>query len=222
MAPARVVNAEIEANALPALLARYPGLEIREHGVTRDSTRMLSTLAWSFALALLVVYGLLASQLRSFGQPLLALAGLPMAAVGAIVGHLVLGYDLTNMSLFGIVAVSGVVVNDTLILLDRYNRIRSDDPTIPQVAAISAAARHRARAIVLTTVTTVVGLLPMLYDKSEEVQTLVPMVISLGAGLVFASLGVLFLVPAVLLIGELAVSSVPFRLLGNRLSSARA
>ena len=222
VAPARIVNAEIGARTLPALLARYPGMEIREHGTTRDNTRMLSTLAWSFALALLVVYGLLASQLRSFGQPLLALAGLPMAAVGAIVGHLLLGYDFTNMSLFGIVAVSGVVVNDTLILLDRYNRIRSDDPNLPQVAAISAAARHRARAIVLTTVTTVVGLLPMLYDKSEEVQTLVPMVISLGAGLVFASLGVLFLVPAVLIIGEMAVSSAPVRALGRRLNLAGA
>ena len=222
VAPARVVNAQIEAEALPALLARYPGLEIREHGVTRDSTRMLGTLAWSFALALLVVYGLLASQLRSFAQPLLALAGLPMAAVGAIVGHLVLGYELTNMSLFGIVAVSGVVVNDTLILLDRYNRIRGEDPALPQVAAISAAARHRARAIVLTTATTVIGLLPMLYDKSEEVQTLVPMVISLGAGLVFASLGVLFLVPAVLIIGEMAVSSAAFRSLRSRFDLARA
>ena len=222
IAPSRIVNAEIEANTVPTLLARYPGLEIRQHGGTRDNTKMLSTLAWSFSLALLVVYGLLASQLRSFGQPLLALAGLPMAAVGALVGHLVLGYDLTNMSLFGIVAVSGVVVNDTLILLDRYNRIRIDDPNIPQVAAISAAARHRARAIVLTTATTVVGLLPMLYDKSEEVQTLVPMVISLGAGLVFASLGVLFLVPAVLIIGEMVVSSAAFRLLGSRPNAAQA
>ena len=76
---------------------------------------MLRTLAWSFSLALIVVYGLLAAQLRSFGLPLLALAGVPMAAVGAVAGHFLLGYELTNMSVFGIVAIAGVAVNDTLI-----------------------------------------------------------------------------------------------------------
>ena len=201
------INAELRAKALPTLHNRYPELRVQEHGATRDASAMLSTLAWSFTLALIVVYGLLAAQLRSFGLPLLALAGVPMAAVGAVAGHLVLGYELTNMSLFGIVAVAGVAVNDTLILLDRYNRIRAEDTDMPAIAAIAAAARHRARAIVLTTITTVVGLMPMLYDKSELIEFLVPMVISLGAGLVFSSLGVLFLVPAVVIIGEMLASS---------------
>ena len=203
---ARQVNAEIQAEALPTLRSRYPQLRIQEHGSTRDASSMLSTLAWSFTLALIVVYGLLAAQLRSFGLPLLALAGVPMAAVGAVVGHLVLGYEFTNMSLFGIIAIAGVAVNDTLILLDRYNRIRAEDLDLPAIAAIAAAARHRARAIVLTTITTVMGLLPMLYDKSEVIQFLVPMVISLVAGIVFSSLGVLFLVPAVTIIGEMLAS----------------
>ena len=207
LASVAAVDAELRADALPKLLARYPGLEVREEGQTRENNEMIDTLAWSFALALLVVYGLLASQLRSFAQPLLALASMPMAVVGAIVGHLLLGYELTNMSVFGLVAVSGVVVNDTLLLLDRYNRIRAEDPSLPAIAAISAAARHRARAIVLTSVTTVVGLLPLLYDKSEVLQYLVPMVISLAAGLVFASLGVLFLVPAVVIIGDMVLFS---------------
>ena len=200
----REINARLTGEVWPALLDRYPGLSIRPHGATRDAAAMLRTLSWSFTLALLVVYGLLASQLRSFAQPLLALAGMPMAIVGAVAGHFVLGYGLTNISLFGVIAVSGVVVNDTLILLDRYNTIRANDPNLPPVAAIAAAARHRSRAILLTTVTTVMGLLPMLYDKSEMIQYLVPMVISLGAGLVFASVGVLFLVPAVLIIVEMA------------------
>ncbi len=207
LARAPQMNATFQAEVLPTLRSRYPELAIEAHGFTRDASAMLSTLAWSFTLALIVVYGLLAAQLRSFGQPLLALAGVPMAAVGAVAGHLLLGYELTNMSLFGIVAVSGVAVNDTLILLDRYNRIRAEDPDLPDIAAIAAAARHRARAIVLTTVTTVMGLTPMLYDKSEVIQFLVPMIISLGAGLVFSSLGVLFLVPAVVIIGEMLASS---------------
>ena len=204
VAGSREINARLTSEVWPALLARYPGLSIRPHSATRDAAAMLRTLSWSFTLALLVVYGLLASQLRSFAQPLLALAGMPMAIVGAVAGHFLLGYDLTNISLFGIIAVSGVVVNDTLILLDRYNTIRASDPDLPPVAAIAAAARHRSRAILLTTVTTVMGLLPMLYDKGELIQYLVPMVISLGAGLVFASVGVLFLVPAVLIIVEMA------------------
>ena len=198
VAGSRQVNAAVEATALPVVRSRYPGVDIREHGATRDGTAMLRTLSWTFPVALLVVFGLLASQLRSFGLPLLVLASVPLAAVGAVAGHLALGYGLTNMSLFGIVGVSGVAVNDTLLLLDRYNRIRGADAALPAVAAISAAARQRARPIILTTATTVVGLLPMLYDKSEALDFLVPMVISLGAGLVFSSLGVLFLVPAVL------------------------
>ena len=202
VARALQVNADVHGKILPVLLARYPRLEVEEHGAVRDASSMLGTLAWSFPLALVVVYGLLAAQLRSFGQPLLALAGVPLALVGVVFGHLLLGYEMTNMSLFGVIAVSGVAVNDTLILLDRYNRIRAEDPRLPAVAAIAAAARQRARAIVLTTITTVMGLLPMIYDKSETIQFLVPMVISLGAGIVFSSLGVLLLVPAVAMIGE--------------------
>ena len=105
VASAAAINAALRENILPDMLARYPGLEVHEDGETRENSAMLGTLAWSFAIALLIVYGLLASQLRSFGQPLLALAAMPMAVVGAIVGHLVLGYDLANTSLFGIVAV---------------------------------------------------------------------------------------------------------------------
>ena len=208
------ISAEIES-ALPALLARHPGLTIEQHGITRDATATADTLAWSFPLALLVVYGLLASQLRSFAQPLLALASLPMVVIGAVVGHVVLGYDLTNTSLFGMVAISGVVVNDTLILLDRYNRIRESDESLPAVAAIAAAARHRARAILLTTATTFMALLPLLYDKSEVNAFQVPMVISLAAGLLFASVGVLFLVPAILIIAEMALYSPALRFLSS-------
>ena len=192
---------------LPALLERYPGLAVQEHGASRDATGMANTLAWSFPLALLVVYGLLASHLRSFAQPLLALATLPMVVVGAVLGHFVLGYDLTNPSLFGMIAATGVAVNDTLILLDRHNKIRARDAHMPAIAAIAAAARHRARAILLTTATTGIGLLPLLYDKSEITAFMVPLVISLGAGLVFASIGVLFLVPAMLILAEMAVAS---------------
>jgi len=195
----RAVSREI----LPALAERHPGLEIVAAGSTRQSARTAATLAWTFPLAMLAVFGLLASQMRSLAQPFLALAGLPMAGVGAVLGHFVLGYELNYVSLFGLVAVSGVVVNDTLILMDRYNGMRRKDPDFPVIAAISAAARDRARPIVITSATTIVGLLPLLYDKSESVQFTVPMVISLTAGLAFASIGLLFFIPAVLIVAEM-------------------
>ena len=220
LAGSRQVNAAVAATALPLVEARYPDVEIREHGATRDGTSMIRTLLWTFPLALVVVFGLLASQLRSFVQPLLVLAGVPLAAVGAVAGHMALGYDLTNMSLFGIIGVSGVVVNDTLLLLHRYNGIRRNDAALPAIAAISAAARQRARAIILTTATTVMGIMPMLYDKSEAIDFLVPMVISLGAGLLFSSLGVLFLVPAVLVGVEIVAFSRPLAFLRRREAGA--
>ena len=195
----RAVSREI----LPALVERHPGLEVEAAGSTRQSARTAGTLAWTFPLAMLAVFGLLASQMRSLAQPFLALAGLPMAGVGAVLGHFVLGYELTYVSLFGLVAVSGVVVNDTLILMDRYNGMRQQNPDFPVIAAISAAARDRARPIVITSATTIVGLLPLLYDKSETVQFTVPMVISLTAGLAFASIGLLFFIPAVLIVAEM-------------------
>ena len=195
----RAVSREI----LPALAERHPGLGIEAAGSTRQSSRTAGTLAWTFPLAMLAVFGLLAAQMRSLAQPFLALAGLPMAGVGAVLGHFVLGYELNYVSLFGLVAVSGVVVNDTLILMDRYNEMRRKNPDFPVIAAISAAARDRARPIVITSATTIVGLLPLLYDKSEIVQFTVPMVISLTAGLAFASIGLLFFIPAVLIVAEM-------------------
>ena len=195
----RAVSREI----LPALVERHPGLAIEAAGSVRQSGLTAATLAWTVPLALLAVFGLLASQMRSLTQPFLALAGLPLAGVGAVLGHFVLGYELNYVSLFGLVAVSGVVVNDTLILMDRYNGMRRKDPDFPVIAAISAAARDRARPIVITSATTIVGLLPLLYDKSESVQFTVPMVISLTAGLAFASIGLLFLIPAVLIVAEM-------------------
>ena len=195
----RAVSREI----LPALVERHPGLGIEAAGSTRQSSRTAGTLAWTFPLAMLAVFGLLAAQMRSLAQPFLALAGLPMAGVGAVLGHFVLGYELNYVSLFGLVAVSGVVVNDTLILMDRYNEMRRKNPDFPVIAAISAAARDRARPIVITSATTIVGLLPLLYDKSDLVQFTVPMVISLTAGLAFASIGLLFFIPAVLIVAEM-------------------
>ena len=197
------VAARAQDVLVPRLKARYDGLEVRKHGASRDMERLANTLLVSVPIALLVIYCLVASFLRSFIQPVLVLAGIPVAFVGAVAGHWVLGYELTITSLFGLIAVSGVVINDTILLMHRYNAIRTEFTDLPEIAAISAATQQRARAILLTSFTAVVGLLPILFSDGEAIQFLIPLVVSLTFGLIFAGVGLLFLLPSVLMIVEL-------------------
>lgn len=192
-----------ESEVLPALQSRYPDLQIRTHGMSRELQKVGDSLLISVPIAIFLIYCLIASFLRSFIQPLLALAGVPMAFVGAVAGHWVLGYELTITSIFGLIAVSGVVVNDTILLMHRYNLIRQQGE-IPEIAAISAATQQRARAILLTSFTTVIGLLPILFSDAEILQFLIPLVVSLTFGLIFAGIGLLFFLPSVLMMTELA------------------
>lgn len=126
------------------------------------------------------------------------MAGIPIALAGAIYSHWILGWDLTGMSIFGVIAVAGVVVNDALVLLDRYNTLRRESADLPAVAA--AATRHRFRAVFLTSLTTVLGLSPLLYERSEELLVIVPFVVSMLGGLVLSSVFVLFLLPALVML----------------------
>ena len=191
-----------ESEILPELLSRYPNMQIREHGVSRELQKVGDTLLISIPVAIFFIYCLIASFLRSFIQPLLALAGVPMAFVGAVAGHWILGYGLTITSIFGLIAVSGVVVNDTILLMHRYNLIRRQGE-IPEIAAISAATQQRVRAILLTSFTTVIGLLPILFSDAETIQFLIPLVVSLTFGLIFAGIGLIFFLPSVLMMTEL-------------------
>ena len=143
----------VEANLLPELEARYPGLGLAwiQSGVDEDA-QTLAPLAYTLPIALLVIYLIIAVQFRSYAQPLVVLTAMPLAAAGAVLAHLLLGYDMNMTSLFGVVAVLGVVINDTLLLMDRCNSLRADS-TLPAIAAISGAVRERFRPIFLTTVT---------------------------------------------------------------------
>ena len=127
------------------------------------------------------------------------MAGIPIALAGAIYSHWILGWDLTGMSIFGVIAVAGVVVNDALVLLDRYNTLRRENADLPAIAA-AAATRHRFRAVFLTSLTTVLGLSPLLYERSEELLVIVPFVVSMLGGLVLSSVFVLFLLPALVML----------------------
>ena len=195
------VSAVVEGTILPELKARYPGLQVSQAGFGREQAQDLSQLGNLAFVALLVIFVLLAAQLRSYAQPFIILAGVPFGAAGAVIGHALLGKDLSFISIFGMVALSGVVVNDSLVMIDRYNRFRRE-LNIPVPQAIVAAARHRFRAIFLTTATTALGLTPMLFETSTQAQFLVPMAVSLATGIVFASVVILFVVPALVMVRE--------------------
>jgi multidrug efflux pump subunit AcrB len=150
------------------------------------------------AVAMLIVYTLLAVLFRSYLQPAIVMAAIPFGIVGAVVGHLIMGYSLSLVSFMGVVALSGVVVNDSLVLIDLANRHRQDGHT--SYAAVVNAAVARFRPILLTTLTTFFGLLPMIFETSRQARFLIPMALSLGFGIVFATAITLVLIPSLYLI----------------------
>lgn len=185
---------------LPQLSDRYTGLNYSYEGETREQREDLSSLGRNMATALLIIYVLLGAQLRSYVQPLIIMSAIPFGVVGAIWGHYLLGHDLTFISMFGIVALSGVVVNDSVVLMDFYNKQHQSGLSAYE-AAISAIKR-RFRPILLTTATTSLGLLPVLLETSLQAQFLIPMVISLATGIIFATVIILILIPNLVMILE--------------------
>jgi len=186
---------------LPDLKAQYVGLQVSTAGFAQDQADSLASLGRLSLLTLLVIFALLASLLRSYSQPLIILAGIPFGAAGAFVGHFLLGYNLSFYSLFGVVALSGVVVNDSLILVDRYNKFMAEGRySVEQ--AILLATQRRFRPIFLTTITTSLGLMPLIFETSTTAQFMIPMAISLAIGILFASILILFIVPALVVIKE--------------------
>ena len=187
---------------LPELLARYPGLVISRDAGARDERNMLETLSVVVPLVLIFIYGLMASFLRSYWKPLVVATGIPIAAAGAVFGHWILGWHLTAVSIFGMIGVAGVIVNDALVLLDRYNKIRRENELIPAIAAASAATRDRFRAVFLTSLTTVLALSPLLYERSDDLLFIVPFAVSMLGGLVASTAFTLFVLPALFMFVE--------------------
>lgn len=185
--------AALQRAFLPELKERYPGLHYQMEGETRERRESLGDLGKGFALALLGIYALLAVLFRSYTQPVVVMCGIPFAVIGALIGHLLMGYDLSMMSLFGILALSGVVVNDSLILIDFINRRRREG--MQMLVAVREAGMRRFRPILLTSLTTFFGLLPMIFETSTQARFLVPMAISLGFGIMFATAIILILIP---------------------------
>ncbi len=190
----------MDNSVFPAVRGRYPSVEIELGGEAGESMEAMGGLLQLAALAMLVIYALLAIPLKSYLQPLVIMSVIPFGAVGAIFGHFLLGFDLVFFSILGIVALSGVVVNSSLVLVDNINRRRSEGEDL--FSALCAAGTARFRPIVLTSATTFVGLIPLIALSDLSTQMFVPMATSLAAGIVVATFITLFLVPCIYLIVE--------------------
>lgn len=192
----------IEENLLPQLRAKFPRLKVSVESFGRLEIELFERLAVLLPIVFIVMYALMAGFLRSYWKPIVAIAGIPMAFSGAVFAHALLGWDFSAISLFGVIGVSGIVVNDALVLLDRYNKIRLENAQLPAIAAVSAAARHRFRAVAITTFTTLLGLSPLLFERSDDLLFLVPLVVSMFGGLLISTLFTLVFLPTLVMVVE--------------------
>ncbi len=195
-----VVTDEVEKHVIPRLLEKYPGLSYGVSGMADEERKLGVSLMVGFALAIFGIYALLAIPTRSYLQPMIIMGVIPFGIIGAIVGHWVTGYAFSMMSMIGVIALSGVVVNDSLLLVDYTNTAMARGAD--RYAAVTEATSRRFRAILLTSLTTFMGLAPMLLERSAQAQAMVPMAISLAFGIVFATVITLLLVPCLYLILE--------------------
>lgn len=194
------IVADITDGLLKQMVIEYPGLSYDLEGESRDRKESMGSLGRGFMLALLVIFALLAIPFRSFTQPLIIMSAIPFSIVGAIIGHLLLGYDLSMISMFGIVALAGIVVNDSLVMIDFINRNKEEGLSLRE--AVIESGKRRFRPIILTSLTTFFGLMPIMLETSIQAKFLVPMAISLGFGVLFATGITLVLIPALYLILE--------------------
>ncbi|TNF71099.1 MAG: efflux RND transporter permease subunit [Acidobacteria bacterium] len=200
VANANDIIADLEAEVLPRLLADYPEIRYSLEGEQQQQRETLTGLARGFVIALLVIYALLAIPFKSYFQPLIVMSAIPFGLIGAVWGHVVLGMDLAILSMFGIVALTGVVVNDSLVMVDFINR--SFRQGVPLTEAIRTAGSSRFRPILLTSLTTFAGLTPLLLERSMQARFLIPMAVSLAFGVLFATFITLILVPSLYAIQE--------------------
>ncbi|HEU4646993.1 MAG TPA: efflux RND transporter permease subunit [Burkholderiales bacterium] len=188
------VSTRLVKETIPALQARIPGLTYAMGGEQREQGRTLPSLARNFVLALFCMYALLALAFRSYVQPLIVLASIPLGLVGAVLGHLVMGLPMGLTSLFGVIGLAGIIVNGSLVLIDFINEERGRGK--PAAEAIRDACKGRFRPILLTAVTTFLGIFPLIIEKSIQAQFLIPLAVSIGAGVLLGTLIQMLLTPA--------------------------
>ena len=195
------INAQIRRRELPQLVADIPGLSYDLGGEQERQAETMNALGLGFLLALITIFSILAVVFRSYSQPILVMSGIPFGMVGAVWGHVLMGFDLSLMSMLGLVALSGVVVNDSLILIVAINRYREEDGLGLWEAVLAGGAR-RFRPILLTSLTTFFGLAPMILETSVQARFLIPMAVSLGFGVLAGTFIMLLIIPCGYLILE--------------------
>lgn len=193
-----IVRDALDSRILPQLAQDYPGLNYSYQGRQADMQESFSSLLYGFGGAVMIIYLLLAILFRSYLQPLIVMSAIPFGIVGAVIGHMLMGYNLSVMSMMGIVALSGVLVNDSLVLIDYANKQRAKGLSLYE--AFHSAGKRRFRPIILTTLTTFGGLAPMIFESSMQARFMIPMALSLGYGIIFATVIILVLIPSLALI----------------------
>ena len=190
----------ISTDFIPELLARHPGVEYGLEGASEEQTQFLVDLGIAFIAALFLIYALIAIPLHSYSQPLIIMSVIPFGLIGAVIGHVFMGMAISMFSMFGLIALAGVVVNDSLIMVDFINKARIEGMPIRDAVLQSGTARFRA--IVLTSFTTAAGLMPILFETSSQAQFVIPTAVSISFGIVFATVITLFLIPSLYMLQE--------------------
>ncbi|MDZ7643438.1 MAG: efflux RND transporter permease subunit [Woeseiaceae bacterium] len=190
----------ISEDYIPGLLSRHAGVSFELEGASREQQEFGQSLTKASVAALFLIYALIAIPLRSYSQPMIIMSVIPFGLVGAVVGHVVFDTPISMFSLFGLVALAGVVVNDSLIMIDFVNTARAEGANARD--AVIQSGMQRFRAIVLTSLTTACGLMPIIFETSVQAQFVIPMAISLSFGILFATVITLFLIPCLYLMQE--------------------
>ena len=192
------IMADMQKKFMPGLLAKYPGVNYALDEGAKEEIKMFKSLGWGLLFSLFGIYALLAVSLRSYLQPIIIMGVIPFGFIGAVFGHMLLGLPISNLSLFGILALAGVVVNDSLILVDFVNKAVAAGVSKPD--AVVEAGMRRFRAILLTSLTTFFGLLPIVTETSTQAQFIIPMAVSLAFGILFATVITLLLIPCLYIV----------------------
>ncbi len=193
-----VIIRAILRDFVPELSSRYAGVSVGLEGTSQEERDMILNMGIASVAAMFLIYTLIAIPLHSYGQPLIIMSVIPFGLIGAVIGHVLMGEAISMFSIFGLIALSGVVVNDSLIMVDFINRARAAG--VPLKDAVIGSGTQRFRAIVLTSFTTAAGLIPIMFETSVQAQFVIPMAISLSFGILFATVITLFLIPALYLL----------------------
>jgi multidrug efflux pump subunit AcrB len=197
--PGEIIK-EISEDFIPSLLSRHAGVEYSLEGASLEEQEFIRNVSIASIAALFLIYALIAIPLHSYSQPLIIMSVIPFGLIGAVFGHILMGKAISMFSLFGLIALAGVVVNDSLILIDFVNKARAEG--MPAYDAVVQSGKERFRPIVLTSLTTAGGLMPIMLESSVQAQFVIPMAISLSFGILFATVITLFLIPSLYLLQQ--------------------